>query len=280
MKSHCLDGVRRELKWGLDNGREEKVMIPRGKEHILLEGEGSNSTIIGWGDYINNDPEPNSTTITSVELMATATVTLYADNFVARGIQFLNTYNVGNKNPLRRALAALVGGDKASFHNCTFKGSQDTLCDYLGHHYFENCWIEGSMDFIFGYAQSMYENCILSVVAPDTEGSVSYITAQGRGPTTPGGFVFKDSQVIGSNKAYLGRAYGPISTVIFLHSYMSGIVVPEGWQTLIYGEDSCWGEGYKPNQRVKWEKKLSPDDLHKYSSIRYIDREGWLPNQP
>lgn len=61
------------------------------------------------------------------------------------------------------AEAALVRGDRNSFHRCAFLGHQDTLCDYAGRHFYDKCWIEGSVDFIFGYAQSMYTVYIQSL---------------------------------------------------------------------------------------------------------------------
>lgn len=60
-------------------------------------------------------------------------------------------------NPSKQAVALLAGGDKAYFHMCGFVGFQDTLCDERGRHYFHSCYIEGAIDFIFGYGQSIYE---------------------------------------------------------------------------------------------------------------------------
>lgn len=60
------------------------------------------------------------------------------------------------ENQPKQAVAMLVGGDK-SFYKCGLVGFQDTLCDYMGHHYFHSCYIEGAIDFIFGYGQYIYE---------------------------------------------------------------------------------------------------------------------------
>ena len=66
-----------------------------------------------------------------------------------------NTYN-GFAN-LTPAVAAWILGDKSAFYNCSFIGFQDTLADMLGRHYYKGCYIEGVVDFIFGYGQSIYE---------------------------------------------------------------------------------------------------------------------------
>lgn len=49
-----------------------------------------------------------------------------------------------------------ISGDKAAFYNCKFLGFQDTLCDDKGNHLFKDCYIEGTVDFIFGGARSLY----------------------------------------------------------------------------------------------------------------------------
>lgn len=69
-------------------------------------------------------------------------------------------------------MALRISGDTAAFVGCKFLGAQDTLYDHLGRHYYKDCYIEGSVDFIFGNALSLFEvsfyqiieqNCILII---------------------------------------------------------------------------------------------------------------------
>ena len=62
----------------------------------------------------------------------------------------------------QQAVALRITGDFAAFYNCGFYGSQDTLNDDMGRHYYKNCEIVGSIDFIFGDAQSLYKVLSLS----------------------------------------------------------------------------------------------------------------------
>jgi pectinesterase len=55
-----------------------------------------------------------------------------------------------------QAVALRIGGDKAAFYNCRLIGFQDTLCDDKGRHFFKDCYIEGTVDFIFGSGKSLY----------------------------------------------------------------------------------------------------------------------------
>jgi pectinesterase len=57
----------------------------------------------------------------------------------------------------KQAVALRITGDKGAFYNCKFLGAQDTLYDQQGRHYFRNCYIEGSIDFICGDGQSLYQ---------------------------------------------------------------------------------------------------------------------------
>lgn len=64
----------------------------------------------------------------------------------------------------KQAVALRVSADNAAFVGCNFLGAQDTLYDHLGRHYYRDCYIEGSVDFIFGNALSLYEVCTASSV--------------------------------------------------------------------------------------------------------------------
>ena len=57
----------------------------------------------------------------------------------------------------KQAVAFRISADTAAFLGCNFLGAQDTLYDHVGRHYYKDCFIEGSVDFIFGNALSLYE---------------------------------------------------------------------------------------------------------------------------
>ncbi|WJZ87631.1 hypothetical protein VitviT2T_006999 [Vitis vinifera] len=258
----------------------EKVVIPMDKPFIFLRGAGRKRTFIVWGDHLSISQSP--------------TFSMMADNFVARGISFMNNYNLPvlkNRNPRKPAVAAMIAGDKASFYKCSFYGVQDTLWDVEGRHYFKGCFIEGAVDFIFGAGQSIYEKCMISVVGRALgPGIRGFITAQGRdSPKETNGFVFKECKVTGDGQAYLGRPWRVYSRVLFYKTEMPGIIVPAGWdpwnysgkeQLLTYAEHDCYGAGADTSKRVSWEKRLSTSTVMGMTSLGYINAEGWLNGQP
>src|SRR5262249_3284861 len=95
-----------------------------------------------------------------------ATVFVSGDDFYSENLTFQNDYSKQQQPQQQgsRALALSVNGDRAVFRNIRFLGAQDPLyaagrsCQtetgpcVPARQYFENCYIEGHVDFIFGNA--------------------------------------------------------------------------------------------------------------------------------
>ncbi|KAL1561614.1 pectinesterase [Salvia divinorum] len=252
----------------------EQVIIPRDKPYIILKGAGSKNTFILWNGHgaINE----------------TAAFTSKADNTLATGISFVNTCNFppkSNTKPMAAAVAARIQGDKSVFYRCGFFGLQDTLWDVQGKHYYKDCTIHGAVDFIFGAAQSLYEDCTISVAAGVLNGP-GFITAQGREhPNDRSGFVFTNCNIVGDGKVYLGRPWREYARVLFYNTQMSDIIVPQGWDAwksagqenqLTLSEYNCRGPGSTNSRRVRWAKKLSAKVANKLATITFIDNRGWV----
>ncbi|XP_051127808.1 probable pectinesterase 29 [Andrographis paniculata] len=257
----------------------EKVKIPAGKEFIYLKGEGMGRTVVTWGDHDS--------------MLSSATFESLADNILVSGISFVNSYNypAAGGVPVKAAVAAKISGDKAAFFECSFSGYQDTLLDDAGRHYFKECTVEGAIDFIFGGGQSIYERCRIWVNGGTIKPApVGYITAQARNEAyNGGGFVFKQCNVTGNCKAFLGRAWKSYSRALYYRSYLSDIVVPPGWDAwssaghesqLTFAEEECYGLGSNKRNRVRWEKTLSRDQLRSLTSITFVDSDGWMQKLP
>lgn len=68
-----------------------------------------------------------------------------------------NTIVADNKGLGMQAVALRLSGDKALLYKIRVVGTQDTLLDESGSHYFYQSYIQGSIDFIFGRARSLYQ---------------------------------------------------------------------------------------------------------------------------
>ena len=74
-----------------------------------------------------------------------------------------------------QAVALRISGDQAAFWGCGFFGAQDTLHDDKGRHYFRDCYIQGSIDFIYGNGKSFYQVYNLKYFEPRLYGVDSKI---------------------------------------------------------------------------------------------------------
>ncbi|GFP86747.1 probable pectinesterase 53 [Phtheirospermum japonicum] len=180
---------------------KEKVTISPLKSFITIEGAGADKTVVEWGQPLGT--------------YGSATFAVNSPYFMAKNITFKNTTPVPPPGAIgKQAVAFRISADAAAFVGCKFLGAQDTLYDHLGRHYYKDCYIEGSVDFIFGNGLSLFENCQVHARNSILDDS---------------GFSFVNCKVTGSGALYLGRAWGPFSRVVFAYTYMDNIIIPKGW---------------------------------------------------
>ncbi|KAI3826163.1 hypothetical protein L1987_00208 [Smallanthus sonchifolius] len=273
----------------LDAGMyREKVNVIKTKSNLIIQGQGFVNTFIMWDD----------TAAKSNGTVYSYSVGVFAPKFIAQDISFkidlclCCSGMIKNSAPLPgpgsiggQAVAFRIAGDQAAFYSCGFYGFQDTLHDDAGRHYFKNCFIEGTIDFIFGNARSLYEDCTLNSVAsgPGINGAIA--AQQRASPGEKTGFSFVNCKIAGQGKIWIGRAWGVYSTIVYIRTFMPDIVTPEGWndwkdpsrdQKVFFGEHACTGPGSNSHGRVKYAKQLSAADAGPYMGIAYIDGNTWL----
>ncbi|XP_054816914.1 probable pectinesterase 15 [Prosopis cineraria] len=213
----------------------------------------------------------------------------FASKFLAYNISFRNTAPPPSPKVEGAQAAALrVTGDEVAFYGCGMYGFQDTLYDHSGRHYFKECFRQGSVDYIFGNARSLYEDCTISSVTKEGDALTGYITAHGReSKKEETGFSFINCKIDGSGKVLLGRARRVYATVVFSTTYMFGVVAPERWKnwgdpnrnkTSFFGEYNCFGDGANYSSRVSFGKQLRDYEAARFMNISYINGSDWLPN--
>ncbi|CAI9759023.1 unnamed protein product [Fraxinus pennsylvanica] len=258
---------------------KEKVNIPPFKSFITIQGAGADKTIVQWGDTAQT-PGPNGHALGTY---GSATFAVNSPYFIAKNITFKNTTPVPAPGAIgKQAVAFRISADTAAFMGCKFLGAQDTLYDHFGRHYYKDCYIEGSVDFIFGNGLSLFEKCQVHAIAP----VIGAVTAQGRSSILDDtGFSFVNCKVTGSGALYLGRAWGPFSRVIFAYTYMDNIIIPKGWynwgdptreMTVFYGQYKCSGPGARFAGRVSWSRELTDEEAKPFISLSFIDGSEWI----
>ncbi|CAN1259946.1 Probable pectinesterase 8 [Linum perenne] len=209
--------LKRSVIWINSGIYYEKVTVPRNKPNVTFQGQGYTSTAIVWNDTARS---ANGT-------FYCASVQVFSDRFIANDISFMNAAPIPGPGDIgAQAVAIRIAGDQAVFSSCGFFGAQDTLHDDKGRHLYKDCYIQGSIDFIFGNARSLYQN----PVAPGVRSINGAVTAHGRASREENtGFAFVNCSLGGTGRIWLGRAWRPFSRVVFAYTTMTDIVAPEGW---------------------------------------------------
>ncbi|XP_038983541.1 pectinesterase QRT1 isoform X1 [Phoenix dactylifera] len=274
------DGNRERVKIFISPGvYREKVIVPITKPYISFIGNGSSETVISWHSRAS-DRDHNGQIIGT---FYSASVAVESDYFCANGITFENTAQGAVPGAIgMQAVALRLSGDKAIVYRCRILGSQDTLFDHMGRHYFLECYVQGSIDFIFGNARSLYQGCTLHAVAM-SYGAVA--ASQRNSPKDDSGFSFLDCRLDGSGILYLGRAWGRYARVVYSYCQLEGIIIPEGWsdwgdpsrtRTAWFGEFNCSGKGANLRKRVQWARSLNYDEARPFLDRNYIHGNQWL----
>ncbi|MBX2843741.1 MAG: pectin esterase, partial [Flammeovirgaceae bacterium] len=235
---------------------KEKMIVPSTKTNISFIGEGADKTVLNNDDYSSKKNRFGEEMGTS----GSSTIYIYGDGFEAKNMAFENS-----AGEVGQAVAARIDGDKVKFENCRFLGNQDTLYPHgkNSRQYYKNCYIEGTVDFIFGWSTAYFEDCEIYCKRN------GYITAASTEEHTAFGFVFYNCKINGSadkEGVFLGRPWRPFAQTVFIDCELSDIINPEGWdpwgseekkKTAYYAEYNNKGKGFQPDKRISWSNILT-----------------------
>ncbi|KAH0697239.1 hypothetical protein KY290_014689 [Solanum tuberosum] len=262
---------------------KENVEIGKTKKNIMLVGDGMDATIITG----NLNVVDGATTFNS------ATVAAVGDGFIAQDVQFQNT--AGPQK--HQAVALRVGADQSVINRCKMDAFQDTLYTHTLRQFYRDCYITGTVDFIFGNAAVVFQNSKLAARKP-MSGQKNMVTAQGReDPNQVTGTSIQNCDIIpssdlapvkGSVKTYLGRPWKAYSRTVYMQSNIGDHIDPAGWsewdgdfalKTLYYGEYMNKGAGAGISKRVNWpgyHNALTISEATKFTVGQLIQGAAWL----
>ncbi|XVE58377.1 hypothetical protein DITRI_Ditri04bG0164900 [Diplodiscus trichospermus] len=264
---------------------ENNLKVGRKKTNLMFIGDGKGKTVITGGKSIFD----NMTTFHTAAFAATGA------GFIARDMTFENW-----AGPTKhQAVALRVGADHAVVYRCNIIGYQDTLYVHSNRQFYRECDIYGTVDFIFGNAAVVLQNCSIYARKPMPL-QKNTITAQNRkDPNQNTGISIHACRILpaqdltaanGSFQTYLGRPWKLYSRTVVMLSYMSDHIHPRGWlewnatfalDTLYYGEYMNYGPGAAIGQRVRWPgyRVITSDiEASRFTVGQFIYGSSWLPS--
>ncbi|MFY0481410.1 pectinesterase family protein [Flavobacterium sp. PLA-1-15] len=249
---------------------KEKIKVHEWNSNLQLIGESQEKTIITFDDHFKK-----------INLGRNSTFFTYTMLVEANDVLLKNLTIENSLGEVGQAIALSVTSTRVSVVNCKLLGNQDTLyASGIGKQFYKDCYIEGTVDFIFGSATAYFENCQLH------SKSDSFITASSTPKDVEFGFVFDKCKLTSNDKAskvYLGRPWRIYAKTVFLNCDLGKHILPEGWhnwskpeaeKSAFYGEFQSTGEGSNANSRVKWSHQLSKKEAKSYTKKNILGEKS------
>ncbi|KAK7277769.1 hypothetical protein RJT34_22786 [Clitoria ternatea] len=262
---------------------QEYVSIDKTKKYLMLVGDGINRTIITGSHSVGD----NFTTFNS------ATLAVIGKGFVAVNITIRNTAGPSKG----QAVALRSGADMSTFYSCSFEGYQDTLYTHSLRQFYRECDIYGTVDYIFGNAAVVLQNCNIYSRLP-LAGQFNTITAQGRtDPNQNTGTSIQNATIqaaddlapkVATVQTYLGRPWKQYSRTVIMQSFIDSFINPAGWHewsgnfalsTLYYAEYVNRGPGSDTTNRVTWSgyHVIDATDAANFTVSNFLSGDNWIP---
>lgn len=252
---------------------KEKLEVYSTLTNITFVGESLDSTIISYDDFSGKG---------KMETFDSYTLKVSGNDIKFKNLTIENT-----AGRVGQAVALHVEGDRCVFDNCKFLGNQDTIfaSGENSRQYSSKCYIEGTVDFIFGSSTALFENCHIH---SKTDG---YITAASTPKWVAYGYVFKDCKLTADKvamKTHLGRPWRDFAKTVFINCEMDSHILPEGWnnwgrpeteKSTFFAEFGSKGVGANLQNRVKWSYQLSEKEAQNYTKEEIFSGKQLTQNQ-
>ena len=220
-----------------------EITIP----NLTIRGAGKDKTTIEW-DSLYGLVDAGGFTHTT-DSTQTVAVRDMATGVTIEGLTISNYWNTQERMDaanlgIERGLALLVQADRFIMKDSALLGIQDTLELFTGRQYFENVFISGYTDFIFGTNNTTYfKNCTVHVIdtSKDDSGTAGYLTAfkgSNKGATDAivygaifDGCKFTADEGVMEGKTAIGRTWGAYAAVAVINSEIGGHISLDGYDS-------------------------------------------------
>ncbi|GJR57613.1 ribonuclease H-like domain-containing protein [Tanacetum coccineum] len=209
--------------------------------------------------------------------------------FIAKSMGFRNTAGPD----MGQAVTLHLQSDKSAFFDVHIDGYQDTLYTHTHRQFYSTSVISGTVDFIFGDAAVIFQNCLIICKLLNDGQSITVTAQGGKLATETTGIVIQNSRIVAvpvwfQVKSYLGRLWRKYSRTIIMESVLDDLIQPDGWMpwqgtfaldTLFYGEYANSGPGVVTDMRVKWKGFKVITDVNEamqYTAGVFVQGKEWL----
>ncbi|KAL5678415.1 hypothetical protein ACJX0J_014546, partial [Zea mays] len=137
----------------------------------------------------------------------------------------------------------------------------DTLYTHAQRQFFRDCWVTGTIDFMFGNSQVVLQNCLIQPQKP-----MGRLDKRSVGGTMLHNCTIEphpdfEANAGGKIPTYLARPWKEYSRTLYIQNDIGGFIDPKGcleWnsdfalETLFYAEADNRGAGTDMSKRAKW----------------------------
>ncbi len=245
---------------------------------LTVTGAGPDKTVIVWDDYARKRDERGREFVT----FRTWTAAVCADNVTMRSLAVVN--DALHPEVKGQEVALTVYGDNFLMEDCRLTSTQDTLFsgplpDDLIDRYdgflpdelrlrkecgqvFRRCLIEGTVDFIFGCGDALFEDCEIRSLN-DARGH-GYVAAPAHERRQERGFVFRNCRMtrapgVPDGCVYLARPWRDYGLCVFENCRYDAHINPEGfdkWENTERDKTARFYESPPRPGRVPWARKI------------------------
>ncbi len=191
----------------------EKVVLDTAKRKVILVGEDVYQTVITFDDNagVYKDTLGNGHTFSTYTFRADAA------DFQAYNLTFRNNSYETRPTGDQQGVAFHGNGDRQILYHCRLLGNQDTYFDNIRQRrYIKDCFIEGGVDFIFGFGVTLFDSCQIH-----TNRTGGHVTAASTPQYYEFGYVFKNCRLtkgISASGFDLGRPWFDWANTVFMNA--------------------------------------------------------------
>ncbi len=277
------------------------------KPYVTLEGEDADTTVIVYGHYAL-EPHPDGRkrgTFRSYSMLVDT------HDFTGRNLTIQNDAGAGKV--VGQALALYMDGDRCALYSCRLIGCQDTLFTgplpekevepggftgpkefaprVVGRQYYNDCYIQGDVDYVFGCATAYFLNCEfftrnrfenepIENPRDAADRCYGYITAASTFRDQEYGYIMDRCRFTSNcpdQTVYLGRPWRQYAQTILLNCELGAHIKPEGWmdwkkphETIRYAEFESFGPGAAPDKRADFSSQLNAEGAAHFTKEKVL----------